>query len=321
MESTSMMNSATALPVVGTVAFGLITIVSCSYLFRRKLDKKFNETKSHSATDLQPSGTAEPSNPNSRKVVNDAWEERRQRGIQAASLHTKKDITGKKDKPFGSSYYYAHNSTKTTGGYKDGLTMEDYTMNGPRLLSRNGTPVVNEDPSIASCQPEPIESGCVKASDSNSMRIEQPRRRVIPVSKYLWDDPGSNDGIATIRVDTLATFKANCSESIEWKMVRPFITSIDASLTGVGKDKDGLFVKIQAVLGTSEGIGCSTLIDNLKQTRTVEYVLQIQKLYGHVQRVECVSKDKRLLIRLYKQSTIFDKSNLKAWPHPQKTIA
>jgi len=42
------------------------------------------------------------------------------------------------DRPFGSSYYYAHNNLKATGGYKDGLRTEDYVMNQPRLLSKNG---------------------------------------------------------------------------------------------------------------------------------------------------------------------------------------
>mmetsp|Transcript_6383 Transcript_6383/g.9288 ORF Transcript_6383/g.9288 Transcript_6383/m.9288 type:complete len:445 (-) Transcript_6383:62-1396(-) len=44
---------------------------------------------------------------------------------------------------FGSSYYYAHNSSGTGGGYKDGLKMEDYTMNQPRLLSKGGVVVDN----------------------------------------------------------------------------------------------------------------------------------------------------------------------------------
>ena len=158
----------------------------------------------------------------------------------------------------------------------------------------------------------------VKSTYSTPIKNERTRRRVIPVSKYLWDDPGGKDGIATIRVDALASFKANCSETIEWKMIRPFITSIDASLTGFGKDKDGLNVKIQAVVAPNEVIALSALNDDSKLTITVEYVLQIQKLYGHVEKVECVSKEKRLLIRLYKRSTIFDKSNLNVWPHPQK---
>lgn len=322
MESASTMSLATSLPViVGTMGIGLVTIVSCSYLFRRKLDKNVNEIKTQSSTPLPPNGMTEPSKPISGNEVNDVWEERRRRGIQAASLHTKKDITGKKEKPFGSSYYYAHNSTKTTGGYKDGLTMEDFTMNAPRLLSRNGTPAANDDRSIDSHQPKSDDYGYTNADEAKPIKSEEPRRRVIPVSKYLWDDPGSSDGIATIRVDTLATFKAHCADSVEWKTIRPFITSIDASLTGVGKDKDGLYVKIQAEISASDGSAILAPLDESKQTISVEFVLQIQKLYGYVQKVECISKEKRLLIRLYKQSTMFDKSNLKAWPQPQKKIA
>ena len=322
MDIASMSSAATLPVVLGTIGVGLITILSCSYLFRRKLEKNVKGIKTQSATTtLHPIGRAEPSNPINSKEINDVWEERRQRGIQAASLHTKKDITGKKEKPFGSSYYYAHNSTKTTGGYKDGLTMEDFTMNGPRLLSRNGTPVVHDDRSIDSHQPKSDDSGCINASDSNPTKNEVQQRRVIPISKYLWDDPGSSDGIATIRVDTLPTFQANCSDIIDWKIIRPFITSIDASLTGVGKDEGGLYVKFQAVIATKEGRALSALIDDSNQTISVEYALKIQKLFGRVLKVECMSKDKRLLIRLYKQSSIIDKSNLKEWPQPQKTIA
>ena len=321
MESTSSLNSASLPVVVGTIGVGLITIVSCSYFFRKKCDNNVKEKESQPTAGLQSTGASEPAKPMKSTTVNDVWEERRQRGIQAASLHTKKDITGKKEKPFGSSYYYAHNSTKTTGGYKDGLTMEDFTMNGPRLLSRNGNPVVDDDPLIESQQPKLENTTYVDANHAVTMKCEQPRRRIIPVSKYLWDDPGNSDGIATIRVDTLATYKANCSEVVEWKMIRPFVTSIEASLTGVGKEKDGLYVKIQALFAASECISSSEQIDSSNQSISVEYVLQIQKLYGHVQKVECISKDKRLLVRLYKQSAVFDKSNLKSWPHPQKKTA
>ena len=320
------MSQATFPVVVGSIGVGLIAIVSCSYLFRRKRGKNTSEVRSPPLTVLESNGVAEPTNstfPSSSKgTVNDVWEERRQRGIQAASLHTKKDITGKKEKPFGSSYYYAHNSTKTTGGYKDGLTMEDFTMNGPRLLSRNGAPVVNDDPSIDTKSTETDDSAFATEIKSDPNKSElQTRRRVIPVSKYLWDDPGNKDGVATIRVDTLATFKSNSSEDIDWKMIRPFITSIDASLSGIGKEKDGLYVKIQADTPPSDGNTSSTLLDGIKQAIPIEYILQIPKLYGHVHKVDCVSKEKRLLIRLYKRSTVFDKSNLKVWPHPQKKIA
>ena len=319
----SKMDGTTLQMVVGTIGVGLVTIASCSYLFRRKANHNASTTKSLTKS-LQPDDAAERKSRITGNAVNDVWEERRQRGIQAASLHTKKDVTGKKEKPFGSSYYYAHNSTKTTGGYKDGLTMEDFTMNGPRLLSRNGTPVLNDDPSIDLQQFNPDADKSVKGDACNHMNTvtsEHPRRRVIQVSKYLWDDPGNKDGIATIRVDTLAALKNNANEMLDWKIIRPFITNIDASLSGIGKEKDGLHVRIHAVMPPSENNPISTHVDGSKQAISVEYILQIPKLYGQVQKVECLSKEKRLLVRLYKQSTVFDKSNLKAWPHPHKKIA
>ena len=71
----------------------------------------------------------------------DVWGERRKRGITASSSGGKQSA---QDRPFESSYYYAHNNPNAKGGYKDGLRMEDYTMNGPRLLSRGGVPVSEE---------------------------------------------------------------------------------------------------------------------------------------------------------------------------------
>ena len=320
----SKMDGTTLQMVVGTIGVGLVTIASCSYLFRRKGDRNASTPKSLTKS-LQPDDAAERKSRITGNAVNDVWEERRQRGIQAASLHTKKDVTGKNEKPFGSSYYYAHNSTKTTGGYKDGLTMEDFTMNGPRLLSRNGTPVLNDDPSIDLQQSNPDADKSVKGDACNHMNTvtsEHPRRRVIQVSKYLWDDPGNKDGIATIRVDTLAALKNSANEMLDWKIIRPFITNIESSVTENANGDDGLHVKIQATIatiGSEDNTSLPHIVDS-KQAMLVEYILQIPRLYGRVQKVECISKEKRLLIRLYKQSTILDKSNLKVWPHPQKKV-
>jgi hypothetical protein len=93
--------------------------------------------------------------------------------------------TGKKnhgDKPFGSKYYYAHNNANATGGYKDGLKTEDYTMNGPRLLSRGGQEV----------EAEPIPQGeqIQKSIIPPSSKIVVTQDLGKKITKYLWDDPG-----------------------------------------------------------------------------------------------------------------------------------
>jgi hypothetical protein len=42
------------------------------------------------------------------------------------------------DKPFGLSYFYAHNNLNATGGYRDRLQMEDHSMNQPRPVRKAG---------------------------------------------------------------------------------------------------------------------------------------------------------------------------------------
>lgn len=228
--------------------------------------------------------------------ADNVWEERRRRGIPAASLHVKKDTES--EKPFGSSYYYAHNSSKTTGGYKDGLRMEDFTMNGPRLLSRTGMTTPNEEiMDASSCSnktqaAEPTTGTSLSRSASGDLG-----RRSLNITRYLWDDPGDTaEGIATIRIDDLPG--KTSTECVAWKDVTVSIVNISATLI---HDNEGLQVKIE----TSDD---------------VDYLLRIPKLYGDVSEVEAVKKTKRLLIRLTKtKKGMFDKSNLKAWPHPQKS--
>jgi hypothetical protein len=287
-----------------------------------------------------------------QQSINDVWEERRRRGIPAASLHVKKDITHKNSKPFGSSYYYAHNSTKTVGGYKDGLTMEDYTMNGPRLLSRNGQPIDNTNASNITDDSQPqLENVVLTPSISASIGIAtadasvnqpQPSRRVLAITRYLWDDPGSSTGIATIRIDVLPSHQHNhttnnVTATIPWKDIRSSITNISTSIINVDTDKgteNGLLVKLEALIATT--IDCCKNDDDgtigdgsappsaaatamtLSLPRYVDYTLRIPKLYGPIHKVETSNREKRFVIRLHKTNTWLDKSNLKVWPHPHK---
>ena len=213
------------------------------------------------------------------------WEERRRRGIPAASLHVKKDVT--LNKPFGSSYYYAHNSTKTTGGYKDGLTMEDFTMNGPRLLRRH--PVDDNETTTL-----------VESTELHSERpdLDTPPR-VMPsrtIDRYLWDDPGQG-GVATLRIEGL---QSSSSQLQPWSEIRPRVRHIAATRLPGG----GLLVQIDV---------------EEDATVVVRHSLRLATLYGPVDRVETVPTKKRLLVRLYKSRTSWwDASNLQAWPHPQK---
>jgi hypothetical protein len=299
-----MFESDSRLPIVATVASMAIVPAVLLFLARRnsKSEKAATWKDQLSSTfkkdEVPSSGIVKPSTPSNDP--SDAWEERRRRGIMAASSHERKDHAGTR-KPFGSSYYYAHNNSYNTGGYKDGLTMEDYTMNGPRLLSRGGLPVTSISNTAASSTTTTWDT-TTDAEDICSAEKAPPERqssalvdgkRVLKVSKYLWDDPGDSKGVATILIDQLPG--RTSSESIHWRDVRADVIKIDANLKDQG-------------------------LDVVVETSKVNYYLKISLLYGKVDTVKAVSKEKRLLIRLTKSGGILNKSNLKAWPYPQKRI-
>ena len=203
------------------------------------------------------------------------------------------------EKPFGSKYYYAHNDSNTTGGYKDGLKMEDYRMNGPRLLSVNGLAVSgnndgennNNGDEEAAPIAEKYETGATKK------RITAQDPNLKNLTKYLWDDPGNGKGIATIRVDVLPGDRLG--KFIDWKDVE--IKDVAATLPG-----EGLLAKI--IVGENE---------------TPSYQLKIDKLYGDAASVKVIIKPKRLLIKIYKKKHGFlskNDKNLEAWPQPHRKI-
>jgi hypothetical protein len=218
--------------------------------------------------------------------VKDVWGERRKRGVTASSSSSSfsKRTSSAEDKPFGSSYYYAHNNPNATGGYKDGLRMEDYTMNQPRLLSKNG---------VSAGEPDSSDSAAVPASSSSASstvrkRVNTPVAKKI--SKFLWDDPGDSNGIATIRIDVLPG--ATLTETISWRQAN----IVDTTATLID-DKRGLLIEVESEEGT-------------------RFRLQIPKLYGQVDEVRKVVKPNRLIVRLYKTRGWTNKKNLQAWPNP-----
>lgn len=208
-----------------------------------------------------------------------------------------------KEKPFGSSYYYAHNDPNRTGGYKDGLKMEDYTMNGPRLLSKNGISVDNENSPEESADdktpPEAPDQAKSEASTSTSVGVpKQPA--AIPITKYLWDDPGDIvKGVATIYIESLPTTSRKDTYK-DWKEVGGTILDVSAKI-----QNGGLLVQFSASL---ENKGNSSSPDTI-----TSYELRIPKLFGEIKSVKTIQKEKRLLIKLTKAR---HNKNLEAWPHP-----
>jgi len=298
-----------------------------------------NNDKATNHRDLLDSSRPKPQNPKvnvsqaAPKPINDVWEERRKRGIAHAPTVVKQDSQETK-KPFGSSYYYAHNSTKNKGGYSDGLKMEDFTMNGPRLLSKGGnsngvaaaTPTISGDGSSAGGAGAGNDQGndinSERESESDPISVTNPQRSqqqeadigaasytttsssqspVIffkDITRYLWDDPGDASGIGTIRIDTLPG--PTSSTTMDWKDAK--IQTVSATLI---EGNNGLLVIA-------------------KDENNNPYRLQIKRLYDAVTEVRTVVKPKRLLVKLYKkkQRPIFGgTTTLEAWPHPQKKHA
>ena len=217
--------------------------------------------------------------------LKDVWEERRKRGVTVSSSAGK--VSGG-DKPFGSSYYYAHNNPDAIGGYKDGLRMEDYTMNQPRLLSKGGVPAELSEASTVDSSTTHDSSAAPDTQRKESVSVPVKR-----ISKFLWDDPGDPNGIATIRIDTLPG--STLTETISWREAN--INDISITLFD---NKKGLLIELTGAGNT-------------------RYRLQIPKLYGEVDEVRKLVKPNRLLVRLYKKKSWinpFDKTNLEAWPHP-----
>ena len=264
------------------------------------------------------------------------WAERRRRGIVASttnSIHNhnhNKKSSNSDDKPFSSSYYYAHNQSKAKGGYTDGLSLEDFTMNGPRLLSRGGQPVVVPPNSTEPQPPQPQqgvreqepraqEEESAETTTSTQQQQQQQVYEIRTIGRYQWDDPGDSSGIANLRIDTLPMGSSSSSSSSTtraWKDAR--IESVEATLIPNNHQTDTLSSPGLRVVARST-------VD------AVEYRLELPRLYGPVSQVACKTTKKRLVVQLHKtlptrtswwwkpwenSSTV---PNTAAWPHPYAT--
>lgn len=223
----------------------------------------------------------------------DVWAERRQRGIAAHSLHHRP--AGDKTKKIASSYYYAHNDSSTTGGYKDGLKMEDFAMNGPRLLSKGGKPVV-DDPK-ATMNDDTHDEAAVPVQETAptpiaTLQQHQQHRRRIPITQYLWDDEGGKT--ATIIIDKIPGGRST-DPTMAWSAAS--VDRVEATLTA---DHRGL----QVVVFTP-------LLD-------WDYQLHVQPLFATATTVEALNKPKRCRIKIVKQSVSAIFSKYEKWPHAHK---
>ena len=260
-------------------------------------DKKTTSTETF--TDRNTKGTV--------GSMKDIWKVGRQQSDDSNDASSANKTNSYNEKPFGSKYYYAHNDSNTTGGYKDGLKLEDYRMNSPRLLSRNNIRVDDE-----------ATENLFGNDDKNNKRqvqpVQPPSPNFITITKYLWDDPGDSKGIGTIRIDVLPSPKSTLSASSSLSIIGPNgerpsqqqqlqkyvavkdinIENVDASLTESGR-------KLLVTISLADGGD--------------PYQLQIKQLYGDASAVKAVIKQKRVLIKIFKT-----RKNNPAWPQPHTKI-
>jgi hypothetical protein len=304
MMSTADQNLMMPLLVVGSLVAGGIAF----QIFQQSINRNGNSGGSATAdtdcttTTKNTNISMSTSSFSTPTTIKNIWQAGRSQGI----LKKEKSYN---NKPFGSKYYYAHNNPTAIGGYKDGLKMEDYRMNGPRLLSKNGISVLQEEHDnnenasgdASECHDDPSNGG-----EERSSTVESSQERMVPlesnvrhITKYLWDDPGDSNGVATIRIDILPDKRPG--EFLDWKDVKA--QNVSASLAG-----EGLIVKIATTVNGDDTV----------------FRLKIAKLYGDAADVKCIIKPKRLLVKLYKKKISFlslsKSNNLDAWPQPHRKI-
>eukprot|EP00956_Cyclotella_meneghiniana_P026096 scaffold55630_cov27-Cyclotella_meneghiniana.AAC.1 len=182
--------------------------------------------------------------------------------------------TSSSDRPFGSSYYYAHNNSK--GGYADGLRAEDYVMNGPKLLSKGGVRI--DDDIAASDANISDDSVAANAKELQQKETEKrPQNTTVskPITRYIWDDDGGDT--AKIHIDSLPL---SSTQTISWEDASITKDNVDAQL--IGDKNDGLMIRI-------------TTQDDKK------YHLHIVKMYGSADSVKTIVKKHKLLVKIAKK--------------------
>lgn len=174
-----------------------------------------------------------------------------------------------------------------SGGYKDGLRAEDYVMNGPRLLSKGGIPVVDDSNNSMVDTHNGGDDGIPPQSDEtmNSITtiIDGPKRKMVastPITKYMWDDDGTGN-IAKIHIDSLPI---SSTKAIQWADAG--ISSVEQiQVRLIGDNNDGLYIGITSHDGKRR------------------YHLHVPKMYGEAESVKAIPKRHKLLVKITKKRT------------------
>ncbi|KAL7468645.1 hypothetical protein ACHAXS_008878 [Conticribra weissflogii] len=227
-----------------------------------------------------------------------------------ATTSSKKSKQEPTERPFGSSYYYAHNNPNSKGGYKDGLRAEDYVMNGPRLLSKGGVRVDVEKSSSSihssgdcggnddfgkdtteKSQSSHDQNDDVDVQQQQPLQLQRSQQKPrikstisTPITRYLWDDDATGN-IAKIHIDTLPV---STTTTIPWQDAGITKDCVEARL--LGEDNDGLFVAIRQPQ------------PSIQSGNERKYHLHVPKMYKTAESVKVIVKKHKLIVKITKSS-------------------
>ena len=200
--------------------------------------------------------------------------------------------------------------------------MEDYVMNGPKLLAKGGKRVEDDSGATKSNGDERKDvheegTGSSPANNNNndddtagnnapSVLLRPPSlpSNSVPIARYMWDDEAVASGcsdVGKLMIDTLPN-KPSSAPDIKWEGAGIGKANVTATL--IGDNSRGLLIAIDRS-------------DKATGMQPKHYHLYIRRMYGDVAEVKVVVKAKRLLVKLVKKKNrlnLWDKKNLKPWP-------
>jgi len=261
---------------IGFAVSTLMFIAACVYwLSKRSRDYTPSEKQQPIVEPKKESQVSNSSESNSEQKLRNVFSVKQKPPV---SFNGGANAAGS-DRPFESSYYFAHNKHSTGGGYKDGLRAEDYVMNGPKLLSKGGVRV--EDEKSNSSVVDDAEERSSASSQSVSEKKQTPQMQAsTPITRYLWDDGEGN--IAKIHIDTLPV---SSTKTINWEDAS--VSSVEARL--IGDNNEGLF------------IGITYNINDDTSNLTKKCHLHVARMYGNADEVKAMVKKRKLLVKITKK--------------------
>ena len=257
--------------IVGIIVSTLMFIAAT--LAIRLKNKRPNGGGEHN-TEKSEKIKSEPTDDNKKKLKN-VFSVKQRPPVSANGRSSTKACS---DRPFESSYYFAHNKHSGGGGYKDGLKASDYVMNKPRLLSKGGVQVETSD---NSAEDESVAEDKSSASSEDVSEARQKPKMLAstPLTRYLWDDDGEGN-IAKIHIDSLPI---SSTKTIHWEDAS--ISNVEARL--IGDNNEGLYVGI--TFNYQDG----------SSPRRCH--LHVPRMYGSAEEVKVMVKKRKLLLKITKK--------------------